>query len=1135
MKRIILISFFIVLLFASNAFAALEVYTYGTGDFVARAFTGLAMLSGSSGVITGLVKLALLVGLLSFLLSVALPLIGGRASVFAPSGGEGIFAMIRQIILAAVAVYAFMIPKTDVLIIDKIESSNTQIVPNVPLINAVFAYASSQIGFKVGEAVDSVTADVDAVRFTKTGYLAGPKYIVELLEIQAPGSPQAYGSSGDVSISAVIQSYYERCIFPQMAWVAGEGTAIAQGMRELRTSSYLPQEFGYFPFADAGTVLNISFKPCQDNIDECTNCLTAQNEIITKWNSVMNGWFTTFNKQIGIKNEDALALISRYFPNTDSGSLLVQLGTMNTVRSAFLAYAGMHGVTVNYGNEIGMKKVGEGWIQMSRLFDRIVVTIRQIIEGLVYLLSAFLPVFFVVGGIGVIGMYLKITLWLQLWVPLLVIVNNFADLALQKEIQKTMYDALTNNWKGPSFDNIEALRTGVNLVLGYIGAFSWSVPPLAWGLLKGGEYAMSHAMSAISSGAGGASTAQSFGSELGAGNLSVGNQSLGNRSFLASSFAGSSMQGALAATRSVDIVKAALDSYGSLGSGGIYSASLFEMLNKDLSNLKTSNALGGAMIAADKTSNLSAGDIIGKVNAFSEEAQKRGITTMSLASQNSEFKARTGLAGMDARFGFANYMVQSGLASNIQDAYYKMAQEGLIPGVGKIQAYGGDMKTMLGNQATLESARIGDVSALRNVAEALYGGTDDNTVRKAQEFLKTSEGMNEAAKFVEILDIAKGAGIKDQWEAFLAHQQTGVEMRFTADQAERFFGFGAPAGNYRISRDEQGNIIAANMEGGFKGTISNQIAEHSAISPNTAEGKAALNALADAISSRDPNTAAGIRSAISRGEAVAFDITRTKEGEIAYLKSSTGALFSKDDFRSNTKGWENVSKALYRTETGVQSSEYNINSKEGIYSVVDPNTGKKINVSGKFLYDSKGNLVAANYTNLQTGEIFTAQQVTDRGKTTWQYGVGKVQVSPDGKMRQTFTSLSERDVSTGGYASHQTFAPDGTKLYEKADAGQQVTWWHQFKMNFEKGANVSALGGVVKLLGDDSDLTNLNSAQTSVIYAGGATKVAVDRAMDGVNIYKGAKMPENAPKTMPHQPSLEVKPKLYDPYGHLIQ
>jgi hypothetical protein len=223
-----------------------------------------------------------------------------------------------------------------------------------------------------------------------------------------------------------------------------------------------------------------------------------------------------------------------------------------------------------------------------------------------------------------------------------------------------------------------------------------------------------------------------------------------------------------------------------------------------------------------------------------------------------------------------------------------------------------------------------------------------------------------------------------------------------------------------------------------------------------------------------------------------------------YIKVKSGGDAESRDFRLGQRGFEDVTKAItklekgYRAEIGTKTINYNERTAQGVFSVKDPDTGKLISVHGTFQYDANKNLVAARYTNLQTGEIFTAQQVIDRAKPNWQYGVATSQIGPDGKRIYSFNALSERDIARGGYASHQVIGPDGDKIYEKADAGQHVTWWHQFKMQFEKGADLSVLGFVAP---PGTDLTDLNTLQTNVIYGGGATKVAVDRASSAIRLY----------------------------------
>jgi len=103
--------------------------------------------------------------------------------------------------------------------------------------------------------------------------------------------------------------------------------------------------------------------------------------------------------------------------------------------------------------------------------------------------------------------------------------------------------------QGISFANVETVRTKANEVLGYMGVFSWGVPALSWGLIKGGEYALSHAVGEASQGHGGRQTAQAVGADVrGSANVSLGNQTLGNRSLMGGTMVGSQASGAAGAT-----------------------------------------------------------------------------------------------------------------------------------------------------------------------------------------------------------------------------------------------------------------------------------------------------------------------------------------------------------------------------------------------------------------------------------------------------------------------------------------------------------------------------------------------------------------------------------------------------------
>ncbi len=321
-----------------------------------------------------------------------------------------------------------------------------------------------------------------------------------------------------------------------------------------------------------------------------------------------------------------------------------------------------------------------------------------------------------------------------------------------------------------------------------------------------------------------------------------------------------------------------------------------------------------------------------------------------------------------------------------------------------------------------------------------------------------------------------GVAAKDMTEMMHAAGWTGVRegMRFNM---EKGIGINQDTGNVDFLRGEiAGQTYSGKLEG-------NRLAQEY-IDKNGFDVKTVMDAgtgrisHAEAVKVLDRETrignyalGAGTRVAQAVGEGGAITtysgIINGKEGHLT-IGADGRAVFADGRGGESFEQME-VDRKTVDTSTTVQSGFRSISLNErtaqGVFSIPDPNTGK----------------------------VFTAQQVMDRGVPKWQYGIEQSQIGPDGKRIYSFNALNSRDVATGGYASHQTIGPDGATLHEQAKAGQDVQWYHQFKMNFEKGANVSVLGFVAP---QGTDLTNLNSAQTSIIYAGGATRTAINAVGD---------------------------------------
>ena len=94
-----------------------EIFTYGGGEFLRLVFNGVAAITGNGGYLTAL-KMTALIGLLWVLI-------------------EGAFqqrAMNLQWLFGIILIYlAFMVPKVDVIITDRIDPTQSSVVSNVPL------------------------------------------------------------------------------------------------------------------------------------------------------------------------------------------------------------------------------------------------------------------------------------------------------------------------------------------------------------------------------------------------------------------------------------------------------------------------------------------------------------------------------------------------------------------------------------------------------------------------------------------------------------------------------------------------------------------------------------------------------------------------------------------------------------------------------------------------------------------------------------------------------------------------------------------------------------------------------------------------------------------------------------------
>ncbi len=521
---------------ASQSLAAesYEIYTYGSGDFVAQVFTGVALLF-SGNYIEMLVKVIVLIGLLTALLNPITSWLS-RGSMSPLTGGEGFIAILRQSLLAAVVVYVFILPKANLAIIDRLDPAQSQVVSDIPFVQVIIAYGAATIGDVIGREMETAFTLPDALKFRNGGLGVGIKQINTLFNVQPPSSTtfSSTGVSSGSLIALSLREYFNQCVFKNFAILDGAAGAKSAALYALMNSTDViaTLESHAALFGDPNIPIPV---PTADGLGSCDTAIPA---IKIAWTTIKNPWLAEIEKNTngGVTE----TILSHYFPDGGDPFVMLQtIATGNVLRDAALNYGVRSGTDPNaISLEMAQKGTVGGWQTTAAMFEKISNIMRNVFEGLVYGLSVLLPVAVAVAGLSPMGTYLKIVLWLQLWVPFYVLLNLFGDMEMARALNTLAQQSGGTFISLSQWQNVgDTAKTS----LAYLGSLAFTVPMFAWGLLKGGEYAMSSAIQGMTGGGGAAMTAASIGSSTAQGNISMGNRSVDNSSYRSSTTAGSDL------------------------------------------------------------------------------------------------------------------------------------------------------------------------------------------------------------------------------------------------------------------------------------------------------------------------------------------------------------------------------------------------------------------------------------------------------------------------------------------------------------------------------------------------------------------------------------------------------------------
>lgn len=827
--------------------AAYEIYTYGSGDFVRQVLMGVVLIF-NGGIFETLIKVILVAGVM---VAVLRPITAwlSKGSMPPMSGGDGIIALVRQVILAAVVLYVFMIPRADVLILDRIDPLQSgHVVNNVPLAQAVVAHAASKIGSEIGDVMEAAFSIPDAIKMRNGGVALGVKYIDSIYDIQPPSGGTHLGAGsyfGGVMVRQSLREYIGQCVLPYFSSLDGTSGQKAEALYRIVNSSDIIQTMQFYSDIYADPIITIS-APTPTGWASCMEALPA---IQVAWQNVNAEWMqeveskvigtSTVNPAIIGSGVLTQQILTNYFPFYAGTpvDMLKNIAVINVFKDSVRDYEAIHGNPNNYSSDLALNTSIAGWKTTARVFSTIVQVMRNIFEGLIYGLSAFLPVFIAIAGLAPLFTFMKMALWLQLWVPFYVILNLFGDMEMARTLQQ-LGQATDGN--GPSVKMWQEVGEKAQLSLAYIGSLSFMVPTLAWGVLnKGGEYAAS-AMHSLSSGSDAAQTASSVGGQIvGQGNVNVGTRRVANDMVMGSTMTTSGVNymnhagaatGALVASsatqRSVSAGGAQsqmIQSSNTAGSfdaaskfpGGPVSALYDTAHSKTQSEVKHWDAMSSV---AEKHGFKSVGDLAGAITTAEGGAKAKMISDLKSHFGTDEQGAAEAIATLNG-MGLAQKTAQT-------EKYYNTLKDLGMSHIDAGKAMGNLDAAQVHAVAAISENQVVSNEAWKKFREVAQNQGEIDYLKN----LKRQPGETTEALGKRVLNdlaqmrMANAVGEVQAVDAY--RKSTGQSRTEVAQQKQSAFTIGNENGKESVAFDKKGNVTNREKMSGDTATYNNGTVKH---------------------------------------------------------------------------------------------------------------------------------------------------------------------------------------------------------------------------------------------------------------------------------------------------------------------
>ena len=470
----------------------MEIVTHGGGEILYYILNAVAMITSGAD----------FADLIVIALSFATIWIGFKAA-FNLSSSKDTFIWLGTYLTLYTGL---LLPKVDVIVTDKFDSTYVATVDNVPYGLAMIGSYTSAIGNGMAELFDQAFALPNDQSYSSTGFLFGNKVLRQATNIKIR----------DLEFSQNLTEFINQCVSYDIE-SANKYTYNdlfnTDDIWNFLTVENKQSEVWMFKYADNGNI-------------EIVTCKEGSEKLHQKWdNEIEQDTLYLYERNFGKADSDAIAVSTFSSQLQDSNNFLMGISQDSTsiLRQNLMINAINTAVDRNseYSDLLAELQTKETHKRTASIAQKSVVLLRSVLEAIFYGIFPFVFLLFLLpGGIKVFMGYIRGFLWIQLWPILYAILHLVLMIGNQKSLGFVSGSMTLNQ-----VTEIDEITQEIAIVAGYMMI---SIPPIAWALVSGMQsmgYAVGNFLGASTAAASAAAA------ESSRGNYSIGNSSFGNHSY----------------------------------------------------------------------------------------------------------------------------------------------------------------------------------------------------------------------------------------------------------------------------------------------------------------------------------------------------------------------------------------------------------------------------------------------------------------------------------------------------------------------------------------------------------------------------------------------------------------------------